>query len=262
MNGELAQCLAIATHATAWLADSRRARSGLGGSLSFPLLVDMVAFDSVADVDAWAQRLVADGVERLWLAVPGPGTAEELGSLAPHLSAGFAGGVPVGLLSTGSAGNRLWQGHWQFGTRVADGAQIVIANYQSDPVSVGPVRIAVGVAADELHRMLGRAAEFADRQQLPDWARRFTDARGRWEREGSARRVSNPDLFPDSWPDADSRRLADMAQAAWVFGGMGSWNDLGFADGDTQREYEQISSDLFDAVMRAYVASANVDWRP
>jgi hypothetical protein len=169
--------------------------------------------------------------------------------------------VPVGLLSTGPAGNRLWRGQWQFGTRVSDGAQIVIANYVSDPVPVGPARIGVDAAAGELDRMLGRAAEFADRQQVPEWAARFTDARRHWAGEGSARPASGPDLFPDSWPDPDSRRLADMAHAAWVFGGMGSWNDLGFADPAAQREYEQISRDLFDAVMRACVACVNVDWR-
>jgi hypothetical protein len=260
MNGELAQTLAIATHATMWLADARTRGSGVSGSLSFPSFVDMIAFDSVVDVDGWAQRLAGDGVDRLWLAVPGLGLAQAPDGLEPHRSAAFMGGTPVALLSTGSAGNRLWQGHWQLGTRVTDGAQIVIANYESEPVSAGPVRLDVDVAADELDRMLGRAAEFAERQELPHWASNFTEARRRWEGDGSTRPASAPDLFPDAWPDADSRRLADMVRAAWVFGGMGSWNDLGFDDGATQEEYVRISRDLFGAVMRAYVASGNSDW--
>jgi hypothetical protein len=262
VNGELAQCLAIATYATEWLADSRRSGSGRGGSLRVPLFVDLVAFDSVAGVDTWVERLAEVKVERLWLAVPGIGMAERPGELEPHLGAAFVGGVPVGLLSTGPAGNRLWQAHWQVGARVSDGAQIAIANYESQPVSVGPARVGVGAAADELDRVLRRAAEFAGRQQLPQWARVFADARQRWARNRSARPAPDPGLFPASWPDADSRRLADVAQAAWVFGGMGSWNDLGFADDDVQREYEQLSRDLFNAVMRACVAAVNVDWRP
>jgi hypothetical protein len=260
MNGELAQCLAIATHGSVWLADSRRAPSGPGGPLVVPLFVDLLAFDSVAGVDAWALRLADAGVGRLWLAVAGSGMPGEPGGPAPHLSAAFVGGVPVGLLSTGPAGNRLWRGYWQLGRRVADGAQIMFANYESQPVPDGPARVGVGAAAEELDRMLRRAGEFAERQRLPHWAGVFADARRHWAQDGTARQAGGPELFPASWPDADSRRLADMAQAAWVFGGMGSWNDLGFAGGDAQREYEQLSSDLFDAVMRACVAAVNVDW--
>jgi hypothetical protein len=50
-----------------------------------------------------------------------------------------------------------------------------------------------------------------------------------------------------------------MAQAAWVFGGMGSWNDLGFAENDLQRQYEQITRELFTAVLQACVSAANID---
>jgi hypothetical protein len=66
------------------------------------------------------------------------------------------------------------------------------------------------------------------------------------------------DLFPSNWPDHDSRLLADMVQAAWVFGGMGSWNDLWPPDG-TQEEYEHLTTELFGAVMLALVAAASVD---
>ena len=44
-----------------------------------------------------------------------------------------------------------------------------------------------------------------------------------------------------------------------MFGGMGSWNDLGFPEPEIQHEYEQISRDLFAAVMLACVVSANAD---
>jgi hypothetical protein len=42
---------------------------------------------------------------------------------------------------------------------------------------------------------------------------------------------------------------------------MGSWNDLGFAEPDLQHEFEQISRELFAAVVRACVASVNADPR-
>ena len=46
----------IAAYGSAWLVDSHTTPSGLGGSLIVPLFVDLVAFDSVAGVDAWLGR--------------------------------------------------------------------------------------------------------------------------------------------------------------------------------------------------------------
>ncbi|WP_432825985.1 hypothetical protein [Dactylosporangium sp. CA-092794] len=249
MNGELAQCLAIASHVSMWLADPSGGRSGSDDLSSLPQFADMVAFDSVVGFETWAERLAGDGVDRLWFAVAGPGIADGPAGLPAPVSAAFMGGVPAGLLSTGPAGSRLWQAQWSAGTRVADGAEILVVNYISEPVAIRPVRPGMDAATQALDQTLRRAAQFADRQQLPAWARVFTAADHQPAR----------DLFPASWPDPDGPRLAGMALAAWVFGGMGSWNDLGFADGDVRQEYEQISSDLFEAVMQACVAAVNID---
>jgi hypothetical protein len=240
--------MAIAAFGTMWLAGSR------GDLQRLPQLADLVAFDSVAGIEPWLERLAADGVERLWLAVPGLGiTGSPYGPVAP-VSAGFLGGLPAGLVSAGTAGRHRWRGQWSPATRAGDGAQILVVNYLSEPVTVAPARIGTGEARAGLDEALDRAARFADRQQLPEWARLFAEAR----RPPEARRR---DLFPASWPDPDGRALAATAMAAWVFGGMGSWNDLGFADGEAQREYEQISRDLLETVLRACIAAVNTDLR-
>jgi hypothetical protein len=49
-------------------------------------------------------------------------------------------------------------------------------------------------------------------------------------------------------PEATSILKASMS--AWVFGGMGSWNDMGF-DGATEKEYEKVSDSLFNIVNEA-----------
>jgi hypothetical protein len=176
MNGELAQCLAIATHVTMWLADLSEGRSRSDDLPGIPQFADLVAFDSVAGIESWVERLAEDGVDRLWFAVAGLGIAERPAELPAPVSAAFVGGVPVGLLSTGPAGSRLWQAQWSAATRVADGAQILVANYLSEPTSIGPVQVSVDAATRELEHALRRAAQFADRQQLPTWARVFTEA--------------------------------------------------------------------------------------
>lgn len=53
--------------------------------------------------------------------------------------------------------------------------------------------------------------------------------------------------------------LLDACQSAWVFGGMGSWNDLAF-DGAAQVEYEQVSERLFHTVVDVIQTAANASF--
>ncbi|WP_225728212.1 MULTISPECIES: hypothetical protein [unclassified Nocardia] len=257
MNGELARCMTLATHATAWLRRRQTSPAGFELPHSTMQFVDSIIFDDVAGVDGWMRRLVADGVDRVWLAVPDLDPQDDRG-LAAHKAAAFAGGTQLGLLTTGAAGNRLWQARSQIGDRDAPDQRIWIVTYRSQPVSSGPLLPDLQEAARLLDQALQHAEEFASHNVLPPWDELFAEARRQWS-SGEPRNVDHQDLFPDHWGHADSHRLACMAQAAWVFGGMGSWNDLQFDEPDRQREYETISRDLFAAVIRACVAAVNAE---
>lgn len=65
--------------------------------------------------------------------------------------------------------------------------------------------------------------------------------------------------FPGSLSKT-SEAMLDAAQSAWVFGGMGSWNDMTF-DGEERREYEAASEELFTAVNNAICVAANESCR-
>src|SRR5262249_11009929 len=64
------------------------------------------------------------------------------------------------------------------------------------------------------------------------------------------------DLSPGGVLDATATATLDACQSAWVFGGMGSWNDLGF-DGQDQEEYERLSESLFQVVILAITTATN-----
>ncbi len=50
--------------------------------------------------------------------------------------------------------------------------------------------------------------------------------------------------------------LLDTCQSAWVFGGMGSWNDMGF-EGADQGEYDRVSEQLFAVLNETIQIAAN-----
>lgn len=64
------------------------------------------------------------------------------------------------------------------------------------------------------------------------------------------------DLAPTPAIPLEAKQLLAAVQAAWVFGGMGSWNDLGF-DGDDQREYDALSGKLFLLINQTLCSAIN-----
>ena len=66
------------------------------------------------------------------------------------------------------------------------------------------------------------------------------------------------DLLPTSYPPSAQLLIAACAHA-WVFGGMGSWNDVGFSDEALNRQHSDLSRRLWQAVTSAVVAAVNVD---
>ena len=63
------------------------------------------------------------------------------------------------------------------------------------------------------------------------------------------------DLFPKDALNRDAVSLLKAAMSAWVFGGMGSWNDMGFL-GEMQNEYERVSDALFNSINEAIAIAA------
>jgi hypothetical protein len=114
-------------------------------------------------------------------------------------------------------------------------------------------------SGERLIAALGAAETFAGSQELKDWAAWFADAR----RLGDAMNPVppyHPDMLPATgYPEA-ARQLLAMATRAWVFGGMGSWNDLAFDDPEPQEKHERLSAELYSAVLGAFVAAVNAGW--
>lgn len=63
----------------------------------------------------------------------------------------------------------------------------------------------------------------------------------------------NPDLAPEGLP-LESRQLLAAAVKSWVFGGMGSWNDIAYSDAARGAEYDQRTDELYRSVLAAIIA--------
>jgi hypothetical protein len=65
------------------------------------------------------------------------------------------------------------------------------------------------------------------------------------------------DLLPSTFENIRIRQLLAGALQAWVFGGLGSWNDVYITDSSLEKEYQQISKSLYGSVIQAVGAVTN-----
>lgn len=265
MNGELAQIMAIASHGSAWLhrPDTDPPRLELESStFRFVRSVSFVApggsavagSQAVDGVAPWLLMLRDRGVERLRLIAR---SAD--GALPDPIAAAFAGGGGWGLVTVG-ASPALWRAAWTVGDRKAPDQRIWDVRYTG--VAIPPTAIPSGppvdVARQRLVEALAAAQAFARQQALDFWTDYFAKALD-LQHAAQPEPPYHPDLLPARGYDDASRRLVAMAGQAWVFGGMGSWNDLAFPTPADNDRYKQVTHELYDAVLDAAVAAVNAD---
>ena len=108
-----------------------------------------------------------------------------------------------------------------------------------------------------LQASLDAAEQFA--REVGDWAsnwvRVFASASERLA-AADPQSLDKVSLLPPDGYSLPARRLLAAASQASVFGGMGSWNDLGVA-ASQQAEYDRVTQALQEAVKRSLVAAAN-----
>jgi hypothetical protein len=158
----------------------------------------------------------------------------------------------------------LWEARWAVGDR-KDPAQKIWT------VSYGQVATGFDLAEEtprepaairaELAATLADITRFADAQQLGNFAESFRTAT---ERLSSATPLEGgwfDKLADKDGLDLAARQLLGAAEAAWVFGAMGSWNDLSFK-GELGETYNDLSNRLFTLVNEAAVGATNASLIP
>jgi hypothetical protein len=216
----------------------------------------------------WFKHLSDGGVRKLWLA-----SYERSDPRFPsHIAVAFAGFSHWGILSKGEGATLWWRGH--------DALIEVqsLAPHESPPVTQQLPKsqgnriwrvVYSGVVAAEPHPQIPDfvkarqefddavcgAIEFADNARLDFWRKWLEEAHAQLDSVTPQPRF-HQDMLPVAGYSLESRRLLAAASSAWVFGGMGSWNDAVF-DGALKEQYDRVTAPLYAAVVRGIVAATN-----
>lgn len=268
MNHPIAQFVALTCHANALL-QGRFTTSFWPGN-STCIFCDAVRFvhvsktpfgkmreEGVAETpDAWFGYLQAAQVSAIRLS----STPQKRPKIADRMSAGMIGGGRTWTMEArGRDGKRaVWLSRWEVWDQNAPERRIWRVTYYGARVkpSGSPPATDLEAVAGRLRSALEDVHGFSQRHRCGGFTDSFAQAIDALESRGAKRHGYHRDLAPDGVLPAIAASLLDACQPAWVFGGMGSWNDLAF-QGEDQTEYERTSARLFAAVTEAIQAGAN-----
>jgi len=166
---------------------------------------------------------------------------------------GLVGGV---LCVSGPAGERVWRQSMDVvKPRPADGRIWAVRYREFDAKAAWP-QVSLEASAARLLEVLVECQALAHDAAEAGWAKFFDNARHELNPPTDSL-VQASHLLPALGYSAAAQRLLRGCELAWAFGGMGSWNDLDFADVEHRRRYGRLTPQLKTAVLEGICAAVN-----
>lgn len=210
---------------------------------------------------AWFAKLKSLGCRGLRLHRAPMQQREGIGPQKERMLVGMVGGGPRWLIETVMPErSEVWEGFDRLGDREDPKQKIWLSAYlmvgEADSGDVLDADMAA--ASADLRGALSHIESFARALPEAPFAEYFAGARAALE----GGQGTEPDMafFALTRLSEDAKRLLRAVKGAWVFAGMGSWNDIG-VDATHAVRYEQTSEALFLSLQRAVLAIANSTYR-
>lgn len=110
-----------------------------------------------------------------------------------------------------------------------------------------------------LKKILEEITDFAFKETSENWGQLFEKAKNTLENDNPEIDFYHDDLIVVNNYSLENRQLLMSASKAFVFGGMGSWNDLWFENEEKEKEHSALSRVLYGMMMTSIVSSINKD---
>ncbi len=110
---------------------------------------------------------------------------------------------------------------------------------------------------EDLAETLEKIEAFAISKNLDYWSAQFTQALQVIKSDIPETFYYNSALIVNKNYSLQARQVLYAAATAWVFGAMGSWNDLGFDTKQDNEKYETLTETLYARVNSALIAAIN-----
>jgi len=186
-------------------------------------------------------------------------TEGNAGGTPDHKMAGFVGGGGNWLIEAiYPAHSDFWAARWQITQKDDPNQNMWSVNYgrtvhQTETINFKPDTTDI---RQGLESVLNNIKLFAEQHELSNWASMFDKALQVLKGTAPADQWLDGQICKDGY-DPKKLQLIYAAMSAHVFGGMGSWNDLGFDKPEDNARYEELSFRLYDYMNRALIGGIN-----
>jgi hypothetical protein len=268
MTGPIAQFVARACHANAFLCGKPVPTFFPGNStcqfcdwvrfltLSKSILGKARETPVATTPNDWFEYLKRENVRGVRLSC----TPQNKPWISDRMSSGFVGGggdwAMEALQPQGKSG--VWLSRWTVWNQNAPERRIWRVDYGrvSEISSRQFADPDLEAARKQMRSALTEIHGFSERLDCSGFTTCFARAIETLDSGGAKRQGHHKDLLVDGTASDIAVSLLDACQSAWVFGGMGSWNDIVF-EGADQEEYDRVSEKLFRTLNMAIETAAN-----
>ena len=177
-----------------------------------------------------------------------------------HMLAAFVGGGGQSLIETSfDSSSDYWAAKWEVTNQKAPDRKIWQVTYNvvaKNSKSTSNVPIDLQDLHNRLEHILLEIRGFAQKHKIDNFASFFQNGIDSLNSTSFTEKKYHKDLVPNGWYSFQAEQLLTAASNAWVFGGMGSWNDLVF-EGADNKIYEDLSAKLYSTINESIVAAVN-----
>ncbi len=205
----------------------------------------------------WFQYLKNEGCKYLRLYYE---YSKDQSFVKDHKLAGLVGGGGSWLIeAVYDNHSNYWNNTWEVTNQEAEDNKIWSVSYTLTfkNLQTSNLQIDNNKIKENLRQTLTDIADFATKQELAPWAELFEKAKSVLESSTPESDYYHADLIPLSKFSLTAKQIIFSAGSAWVFGGMGSWNDLSFYNEEDIEMYDTLSEKLYSNINQAFIAGIN-----
>jgi hypothetical protein len=206
---------------------------------------------------AWFRYLRRNGCRRLKLYYQ---PSRNQAPYEDHKTAGFVGGGGTWAIETiYDRSAYYWPSNWEVTQKDDPNRNVWSVSYTRTfyHLPLENKEVSLQVARDSLVNALEQIIVFAESSNLGGWTSTFRTALVVLHSNDPDQGRYYSDCLVQGKYSLEARQLFFAAAAAWVFGGMGSWNDCYFNDKELNENYDHVSAALYSAINEAFLASVN-----
>ena len=270
MNGITSQLLSLITHGNQFITTGQIPLDYYPDNIAFKFCNTVNFIHLAGQADAGTQETVVAANPPGWFALLKqegcrmlkayfhPSAGNETGT-PDHKLAGFVGGGGTWLIEDVYAScSNFWAARWEVTQPDEPNRNIWAVSYGRTITHTETINFCPDTqqARQRLQEVLIEITAFARQHELANWADIFQNALDILKTSAPANSWHTRQIDETGYSQTNLQ-LMYAAMAAHVFGGMGSWNDLGFEKSQDMQQYDDLSYRLYDCINRALISSIN-----